>query len=94
MADGPQLDSTSEAGVYYMSGTSASAPFVSGVAANCLMSGGCAANSSGSDIIATLQAAARERAEQQPSSGYSGDPLTPNAAFVGKYYGYLVWSKW
>jgi hypothetical protein len=86
----PDLD----IGVYYISGTSAAAPFVSGVAANCLMSGACAANSSGTDIIATLQGAARERAVLQPASGFSGDPATPNAGTAGKYYGYLVWSKW
>jgi hypothetical protein len=83
-----------EIGVYFISGTSAAVPFVSGVAANCLMSGACAASSSGSDIIAMLQGAARERRLQQPESGFSGDPATPNAATAGKYYGYLVWSKW
>jgi hypothetical protein len=91
---GPMTGDAYPAGVYYISGTSAAAPFVSGVAANCLMSGACAPNSSGSDIIAMLQGAARERAQQQPASGFSGDPLTPNAGKPGKYYGYLVWSAW
>jgi hypothetical protein len=94
MADGSQSDDPTEVGVYFISGTSAAAPFVSGVAANCLMSGACAPSSSGSDVIAKLQEAARQRAVQQPARGFSGDPLNPDAAFAGKYYGYLVWSKW
>uniref|UniRef100_A0A383WNW8 Peptidase S8/S53 domain-containing protein n=1 Tax=Tetradesmus obliquus TaxID=3088 RepID=A0A383WNW8_TETOB len=91
---GSQTDDPNDIGTYFISGTSAAAPFVAGVAANCLMSGACAQSSSGSDIISKLQEAARERAVQQPASGFSGDPMTPNADFAGRYYGYLVWSKW
>ncbi|WIA39155.1 hypothetical protein OEZ86_005283 [Tetradesmus obliquus] len=91
---GSQTDDPNDIGTYFISGTSAAAPFVAGVAANCLMSGACAQSSNGSDIILKLQEAARERAVQQPASGFSGDPMTPNADFAGRYYGYLVWSKW
>lgn len=91
---GSQTDDPNDIGTYFISGTSAAAPFVAGVAANCLMSGACAPSSSGNDIISKLQEAARERAVQQPASGFSGDPMTLNADFAGRYYGYLVWSKW
>lgn len=75
-------------------GTSFAAPHVAAVAANCLLSGACPDNSTGSEILAMVQAAAVERASLSPRFGFRGDPDNPDPMYAGRYYGRLVWSKW
>jgi subtilisin family serine protease len=83
--------SADPSGYAVMSGSSMSAPHVAGVVANCILSGACAGNITGIERIAVVQAAAKQRYQQQSPKpyGFQGDAYNTGAE---QYYGLLVWS--